>query len=31
MCAIADNAARHSGKTRDNYSAYAIRVRRQEL
>jgi serine/threonine protein phosphatase PrpC len=31
MCAIADSAARHSGKTRDNYSAYAIRVRRQEL
>jgi serine/threonine protein phosphatase PrpC len=31
MCVIADNAARQSGKTRDNYSAYAIRVRRQEL
>jgi serine/threonine protein phosphatase PrpC len=31
MCEIADNAARLSGKTRDNYSAYAIRVRRQEL
>jgi len=31
MCAIAADAARLSGKTRDNYSAYAIRVRRQEL
>jgi serine/threonine protein phosphatase PrpC len=30
MCEIADNAARQSGKTRDNYSAYAIGVRAQE-
>jgi serine/threonine protein phosphatase PrpC len=30
LCAIADEAARESGKLRDNYSAYAVRVRRQE-
>jgi len=30
MCGIADHAARLSGKTRDNYSAYAIRVRQPE-
>jgi len=30
LCAVADAAARASGDTRDNYSAYAIRVRRQE-
>ena len=30
MCEIADNVARLSGKSRDNYSAYAIGVRRQE-
>jgi serine/threonine protein phosphatase PrpC len=30
MCAIADEAARQSGKARDNYSAYAIRVRKQK-
>jgi serine/threonine protein phosphatase PrpC len=31
MCAIAGDAAQLSGKTRDNYSAYAIRVRQPEL
>jgi PPM family protein phosphatase len=30
LCAVADDAARESGKVRDNYSAYAIRVRLQE-
>ena len=31
LCAIADEAAGRSDKPRDNYSAYAIRVRTQEL
>lgn len=30
LCAIADQAAHDAGATRDNYSAYAICVRRQE-